>query len=193
MSTGIRPSRRGEPLKNSASLRLGICILLAGLATFVQRSAEASSLAETQLAGLKGVNLIVSVDRDLSGADALGQVITEKAKEILAQGGLSHDGPDGVWLSILVKLHPSDEKLRPEDVLIQVRVELSEHVRLNRDRSIKVPQGAITWSEDSVRIKSKAEVRESVLKQVDWAVGLFTDTVKSVRRLSDKDVRNPCR
>jgi hypothetical protein len=56
-----------------------------------------------------------------------------------------------------------------------------------------VPNGAITWSEDYISIASKADLREYVLKQVDWAVGLFADTVKSVRSLSDKDAHDRSR
>lgn len=164
---------------------LGVCLL----AIVVQR-ADANSLAQTQLADLKGVNVTAYVSRDVPDADVVQNEVLKQAKGILARGGLSDEGPDGVWLSIDVKAHPANGKLRPDDLLVQVKVALSEHVRLDRDRSIKVPQGAVTWSEEAVSIEAKTAMRAFVTNQIDWAVGLFTDEVGHVRKLSDKDVHD---
>lgn len=174
----------------ATKLRPTAYLFLACLVAVVQQRADANSLAHTQLADLKGVNLTVYVSRDVPDADALQSEIQKQAKEILARGGLRDDGPHGVWLSIDIKVHSANGRLRPEDVLVKVKVALSEHVRLDRDRSIKVPQGAVTWSEESISIESKAALRAFATKQIEWAVGLFTDDVNHIRRLSDKDVHD---
>jgi hypothetical protein len=165
-------------------------LFLACLVVVVQQRADATSLAHTQLADLKGVNVTVYVSRDVPDADAFQDEIHRQVKDILARGGLSDDGPDGVWLSIDVNVYSANGKLRPGDVVVQVKAALSEHVRLDRDRSIKVPQGAVTWSEESVSVESKAALRAFATKQIDWAVGLFTDDVNDIRRLSGEDIHD---
>ena len=164
------------------TLRLALCLAALVAGTTV---AGPSSLEQTQLKGLKGVNLSVYVDRSFEGYADLEEKVAAKAREALARdGNLTTDGPDGTWLSVDVLAYDPKDRPLPGGVIVVVRVQLRERVRLDRDPSLKIPggNGAVTWFDEWVDLEPKADVRAAILKDVDWRVGSFAAQAKHANR-----------
>jgi hypothetical protein len=134
---------------------------------------------------LTGVDLLVFVDRDLQNYALLEREITAKAEAALSRDGdLAAEGPEGLWLSIKILTYRTTRSLEPGDLIVLVRVELHEQVLLKRSPALKIPGGggAVTWVDQSIGLVSGTDLKESILKDVDWLVGSFASDVKSVSK-----------
>lgn len=114
------------------------------------------------------------MDRDLENHRALERDLLARAQAILAGDGIAADGAEEAWLSIDVRAHATGEQLGTSRVLVSVRVNLSEPVRLVRDPSLTLPgrKGAVTWSREWVGIESTAELAKALEREGDLQVGL---------------------
>lgn len=171
-------------MRKDATLSLVLSLaflLMAGCRTM---SVDASTLKPTHLKGLRAVNLVVYVDRDLEDHASLERELSARARKILADEAISVDGPEGVTLAIDVRTYPAKGLLAEDAVLVGVSVQLSEQVRLVRDPSLRLPggNGAVTWSRESVNVESKADLRTALANEVDLQVGAFAADVKGANK-----------
>ena len=146
------------------------------------RPAMGSRLMQTQLGGLRGVDVSVSVTRLLdSEADAASKTIKSQVEAILCDGGLSVGDKHSEWLSIKIQAHIPQGC--DEMAAIFVSVQLREHVSLVRDSSLDVPGGgAITWWREQALAVPRAEMRMRVESIVKRFVGLFVEQVQLANR-----------
>ena len=163
----------------------GVLVLLTLLALMDRTGVKASTLKQTHLKGLSGVNVIAAVSREIPDAAKLEADIVQAATTHLARdGNLRAEGPDGVWLTIEVKSYVGDEALREGHRVLLVRVQLSEPVRLERDPALQIPggNGAVTWATEWVGVSSDASVPAFVLREVETQVGAFAAQVRGVNQ-----------
>jgi hypothetical protein len=133
---------------------------------------------------LRGVTLVVFVDRDLDNFSVLERDVAARSRKILKDEGILAEGPDGVNLSLQVNTFPAIGHLGPDTALIEVTVELIEQVRLVRDPSLNLPggNGAVTWSRRCVSIVSRSDLDEVVAREIDLQVGSFAADVRAANK-----------
>lgn len=131
-------------------LRASLCCVLFGGAT---QFANATTLAPTQLHGLKGVDVSIRIEGDLAETirtnlvDQLSRFTSERLRAV----GLREDSKNGEQLILRVKVVTEEAAGSVGSRACSVSLWLREEVQLRRNRKLRVPDGgALTWWSDTV-------------------------------------------
>jgi hypothetical protein len=174
--------RRPSPLQELL-LR---AIASAAFSTALFGAQTSQSLMDTQLTGLRAVGLSVDVDDENGPLVALEAPLITASRRILASRGLQlvDDAPS--TLRVVVQQKPDQD--RATHVLLSLRVELAEKVRLERLPSLRRPTGlwGTTWSTTHSEIVRRTDVPAALERWLNTEVGLFVDTVAAVNRYAGK-------
>lgn len=144
--------------------------------------ASASVLAQTQLAGLSGVNVHLSVIGDLQTPDAerLESALRHRVAEQMERAGLGLTTKGSEWLLLDVEVRRIDDRsLAPASLAVAIRARLREPVALRRNPALDVPGGgALTWWKDILLTCSQEALEGRVFDGVELALLGFIDEWK---------------
>jgi hypothetical protein len=139
-----------------------------------------TALQPLHLKGITAVNIVVFVDRDISGYHALETRLLGAVRASLTRAGLSADSPtEDLTLSVTAQAYPEGNVSVPETSLLTVSVELREPVALRRNPSLRIGgnNGAVTWLKESAMLERKADIPNALEREVLSQVGDFAADV----------------
>jgi hypothetical protein len=164
-------------------MRLNPGSLGALLLALIAPSARASTLAQTQLGGVRGANVLCFVSQYLPpDIKALEPELVALAKAALTAGELKTTSTEGQYLTIDVTGEPVESC--PGNYLVSIRVAFEEPLLLKRAPEQPLPNSGtiVTWERaGSVVIPASdlgSRVRETVRSNVEG----FVELVQSMNR-----------
>ena len=164
------------------SVREFLCVtMVLGMVT----PSSATSLAPTQLVGVKGATVVCFVSQYLPPeVKALESQLKSKAEKLLNAAGLNTSNSTGQYLTIDVSGNAVSPDLCPNCISLAIVVAFSEPVRLLRAPERRLPNSSTldTWTETFQDVVAKPDLEAVVIAQVTDAVKLFCDGVASVNR-----------
>jgi hypothetical protein len=146
---------------------------------------NASTLAQTQLVGVKGANVVTFVSSNLPPELKASETqLKAKVEHMLVAAGLGTSSSMGQYLTIDVTGDDVRSALCPNTIRLAVVVAFSEPVRLLRAPDQILPNNSTldTWTEAYEDVVPKSDLEAIVAEQVIGAVQLFLDNVESVNR-----------
>jgi hypothetical protein len=135
-----------------------------------------TTLAATQLAGLKGVNLAVTVEGDLPEDEAreLERTLEEWLTARFTEEGLSLVANDAEWFYFIVKARYMEGPSEDGAVALAMSARLREQVILRRNRRLRVPGGGgLTWWKDALVVTRLDEMGKKMKPVVDHLMEAF--------------------
>jgi hypothetical protein len=134
----------------------------------------ASTLAPTQLKGLRGVNVAVKVTGSDQAIEALKEKIQARIERRLGDAGLLLTSSQAQWFYFEVQAAPvSSHSGGAVALLISAR--LREPVQLKRDPGLPLADDGVTWAKHCVKVSSQLDLTKTVEETLDYYVGEFAD------------------
>jgi len=164
--------------KHWTRLLVAVALAFAGAALAVR--SEGSTLAQTQLRGLTGVNVAVHVSGELEDREGIETFVRQKVEEYLRRSGIALVATNSETMRVEINGARSSCVGGEPLVAIHVAAKLIEHVSLRRDPSSDVPGGgAITWWRDGTKMCAEKGARQTIETAIDYFLGAFTDEWKA--------------
>jgi hypothetical protein len=165
----------GTRLENTLG---AVALVAAILACPVRAASSQSDVVATQLRGIAKVDVSVVPSGLLNGDHTLEDSIRERAKQILSTRGIEVVRGAEPLLSVVVDASRVDARLRKNEVLLQMRVELIETVRLGRNPDLAITTGAVTWARTRASVETASTLRPIVNGEIDRDMKVFAENVR---------------
>lgn len=142
-------------------------------------TAASTTLAQTQLRGVTGVYVYVTVARELEPQSAaLKGLVKSKLEDEFVRAGLSLKAAHSETFYLDVKAVPVECKAGEKLFALLVRARLTEDVALKRDPELRLPESPATWSKESLVVSSGADLQRAIERSLEYFVSAFTDEWK---------------
>ena len=153
----------------NSSANLAVLLLLA---CFVARTGRSTTLAPTQLKGIRGVNVVVNVTG--MPTEALKKSIQARVENELSGAGLLLTSSDAQWFYFEVEAVPiSAREEGPVALLISAR--LRESVVLKRDPTIPLANDGLTWWKQCLKVSTRTDLSKTIEETLEYYVGEFAE------------------
>jgi len=146
-------------------------------------AAQASTLVQTQLEGVRGANIVCFVSQYLPPeAKALEPELVAIATSALAAGGLKAVSTSDQYLVIDVSGEPVESC--PGKYLLSIRVAFKEPVLLKRAPEQHIPNSSslATWEASGAAVVPEADLPAQIRESVRSRVEYFVEIVQRVNR-----------
>lgn len=145
------------------------------LACFVAETGRATTLAPTQLKGLRGVNVVVDVTGPAGmPTEALKKSFQARVEAELSGAGLLLTSADAQWFYFEVQIAPVSSR-EDSAIALLISARLRERVVLKRDPTLPLANDGLTWWKQCVRVSARTDLSKTIEETLEYYVGEFAE------------------